>query len=258
MKNLLILILSIAIAHTVFAQSGVQVLNLTPVVINVKTTWTPSAIYISAGDTFGIHVDGFASCSYLSTTNNWNWYGPEGWGDYIPTSGFPLNGVAAASVIGKIGPAGYPFFIGKNRIFKADSSGELYLGFNDSGNYADNSGVFVAYVASKNHYLGSTEAPEEADNTAHKYSLSQNYPNPFNPSTTIEYQIAERGNVEISVYDVNGRLVKTLLNSFQHPGTYTLTWNGEADNGHRVSSGPYFYQVHSNGAQLAKKMLLLK
>jgi hypothetical protein len=257
MKKFLMLAFSIVIVHTVFAQSGVQVLNLTPVVINVKTTWTPTTIYISAGDTFGIHVDGFASCSYLSATNNWNWYGPDGWGDYVAASGFPLQGVAAASVIGKIGSTGYPFFIGKNRIFKADSSGQLYLGFNDSGNYGDNSGVFVAYIAAKNHYLGDAVS-EEADNTAHKYNLSQNYPNPFNPSTTIEYQIVKQGNVEVSIYDINGRLVKTLVNETQYPSSYTIQWNGRDESNRTVASGTYFYQVKSNGTQLVKKMLLLK
>jgi hypothetical protein len=91
-----------------------------------------------------------------------------------------------------------------------------------------------------------------------KFELSQNYPNPFNPSTAIEYQIAKQGNVEVAIYDINGRLVKILLNSTQYPGSYTIQWNGQGEGSRTVSSGTYFYQVKSNGIQLVKKMLLMK
>lgn len=95
-------------------------------------------------------------------------------------------------------------------------------------------------------------------NSPKMFKLFQNYPNPFNPSTTIEYQVATQGDVEVSVYDINGRLVRNLVNEAQRPGSYTLQWNGRDAAGINVSSGTYFYQVKSEGTQLVKKMLLLK
>ena len=91
-----------------------------------------------------------------------------------------------------------------------------------------------------------------------EFRLDQNYPNPFNPSTTIEYQIAKQGTVEVRIYDINGRLVRTLQNRLQYPGKYSLMWDGKRENGGSVSSGIYFYQVKSEGVQLVRKMLLLK
>ncbi len=102
------------------------------------------------------------------------------------------------------------------------------------------------------------DAVLEGSNTPISFGLSQNYPNPFNPNTTIEYQIPQRGNVEIGIYDVNGLLVKTLLDTEQFPGNYSIQWDGKSDEGIYVSSGTYFYQVKSDNVQLVRKMLLLK
>ena len=90
------------------------------------------------------------------------------------------------------------------------------------------------------------------------FRIKQNYPNPFNPSTTIEYQIAKQGNVEVSIYDINGRLVKTVQNGTQYSGSYSVVWDSKDENNRTVSSGTYFYQVKSEGVQLVKKMLLVK
>lgn len=103
-----------------------------------------------------------------------------------------------------------------------------------------------------------TSINENPTNIPQLILLGQNYPNPFNPSTSIEYQIAKQGNVEVAIYDINGRLIKILLNSTQYPGSYTIQWNGQDEGNRAVASGTYFYQVKSNGIQLVKKMLLMK
>jgi photosystem II stability/assembly factor-like uncharacterized protein len=90
------------------------------------------------------------------------------------------------------------------------------------------------------------------------FKLDQNYPNPFNPSTTIQYQVAKQGNVEVTVFDIGGRTIKTLLNTEQHAGTYTIQWDSKNNEGKLVSSGTYFYQVKSDNVNLVKKMLLIK
>ena len=93
------------------------------------------------------------------------------------------------------------------------------------------------------------------------FALAQNYPNPFNPSTTINYQIPEdAGNVSftLSVYDIRGRLVKTLASGTKSAGSYTAFWDGTDSNGRQVSSGVYFYRFTSSKYSSTRKMILLK
>jgi len=86
-----------------------------------------------------------------------------------------------------------------------------------------------------------------------EYILEQNYPNPFNPKTTIMYQIKERTNVELKIFDVLGREVETILNNQQDAGTYKLEFNAE-----KLSSGVYFYRVHAGNFIQTRKMILIK
>lgn len=86
-----------------------------------------------------------------------------------------------------------------------------------------------------------------------KFILYQNYPNPFNPVTTIKYVIANPGNVELSVYDVLGRKIKTLIDENKKTGEYDVEFSG-AD----LPSGIYFYQLRAGSFTESKKMVLLK
>jgi len=88
--------------------------------------------------------------------------------------------------------------------------------------------------------------------------LIGNYPNPFNPSTTIQYSLSETGRVKISVYNIKGQLVKTLINETKEAGHHTVVWNGDDSRAKKVSSGIYFYRMETMAGSLVKKMLLLK
>jgi len=95
--------------------------------------------------------------------------------------------------------------------------------------------------------------------TPSKYSLGQNYPNPFNPTTSINYSIPKAGNVILSVYDVLGRKITSLVNTYQQAGSFNVTWDGTNQFGTKVTSGTYFYQLSTdNGFIETKKMILLK
>ncbi|MBC8044127.1 MAG: T9SS type A sorting domain-containing protein, partial [Rhizobacter sp.] len=85
------------------------------------------------------------------------------------------------------------------------------------------------------------------------YKLSQNYPNPFNPSTTINYQISQAGNVSLKVYDVLGREVATLVNQKQNAGSYQVQFNAS-----RLSSGVYFYKLQAGNFAESRKLTLVK
>ncbi|MBD3170246.1 MAG: T9SS type A sorting domain-containing protein [candidate division Zixibacteria bacterium] len=98
----------------------------------------------------------------------------------------------------------------------------------------------------------------------YKIELSQNYPNPFNPRTTIKYTIPDLGpqpaQVELVVFNILGEKVKSLVNTRQGVGTYTVIWDGSDDNGNDVSSGVYFYQLKVWGFPIGKvkKMVLVR
>lgn len=90
------------------------------------------------------------------------------------------------------------------------------------------------------------------------FDLYQNYPNPFNPSTTIEYYLPRSGFVYAAIYDLNGRLVKTLIEGHQNAGKQRLVWNGVNNAGEPVVSAPYFVRVQVFGIVYTKKMMLIK
>jgi subtilisin family serine protease len=84
------------------------------------------------------------------------------------------------------------------------------------------------------------------------------YPNPFNPTTTIEYEIASRAHVRLTVFDVTGARVATLVDETQLPGRKSVAWNARGDRGERLASGVYLYRLYAGGATRTRKMVLLK
>jgi len=93
------------------------------------------------------------------------------------------------------------------------------------------------------------------------FALSQNSPNPFNPSTTISYSIPENVlemAVKLSVYNIRGQLVRTLVDGSQGPGAYNVNWDGADNLGRKVSSGVYFYRLVAGDFISTRKMVVLK
>jgi len=90
-------------------------------------------------------------------------------------------------------------------------------------------------------------------------ALSQNRPNPFNPETIMPYSTAASGRVVIRVFDIAGRMVKTLVDRVEPAGIHFVRWNGKTDGGERVASGVYFYRItYSDGSVSAKKLAILR
>jgi parallel beta-helix repeat protein len=104
----------------------------------------------------------------------------------------------------------------------------------------------------------------EEENRPPVFQLFQNYPNPFNSSTMIWYHLPDVGyqpaEVEITVYNLLGKVVKTLVKTRQYPGQHKVLWDGKDDSGEEVASGIYFYRLKVSGLQLVKpkKMVLLR
>ncbi len=112
----------------------------------------------------------------------------------------------------------------------------------------------------KTEWENSTTAiDDEADmQLAEDFELSQNYPNPFNPTTTINYKISKADDIKLSVYNVMGEEIKTLVNENKAAGKYDVIWNATDNRGNRVASGLYFYKLQSSSQTIVKKMMFLK
>jgi len=91
-----------------------------------------------------------------------------------------------------------------------------------------------------------------------QFLLFSNHPNPFNPVTTLHYDLPEDGLVNITIYDMMGRIVKTLVNSSQTAGYKSIQWNATNDRNEPVSSGLYIYTIQAGDYTQTKKMVLLK
>ncbi|HEY9167607.1 MAG TPA: T9SS type A sorting domain-containing protein [Candidatus Kryptonia bacterium] len=89
--------------------------------------------------------------------------------------------------------------------------------------------------------------------TPNTYELSQNYPNPFNPTTTIKYSLMRSGQVTLTVFNVLGEKVTTLVDRFQTAGSYTVTFDAS-----KYASGIYFYEVKAGSFRSVKKMMMIK
>jgi len=89
-------------------------------------------------------------------------------------------------------------------------------------------------------------------------ALEQNYPNPFNPTTTIAFTLDRSGPVKLQVFDVKGRLVRTLVNEIRSPGPYSVDWDGKDNAGRAAAAGLYMYRLATGDVVQQKKMTLLK
>lgn len=89
-------------------------------------------------------------------------------------------------------------------------------------------------------------------------ALTQNRPNPFGRQTAIHYTLPQTGSVSLRVYDVAGRMVRTLVNGISQPGVYNVVWNGLSDDGRTVSRGIYFARLAAQGRELERKLVLMR
>ncbi len=101
--------------------------------------------------------------------------------------------------------------------------------------------------------IKTTDIEKEITNFPKNFYLSQNYPNPFNPKTMISYQLPMTGEVELSIYNLLGQKVATLVNKNQPTGIYNVEWDAT-----NLSTGVYYYKLQTGEFQQVKKMILMK
>jgi len=137
-----------------------------------------------------------------------------------------------------------PYFIAT---FGIDQSNELYI-----LSYSASSKI---YRFNKNSSVGISNNESEIPEV---FKLGQNYPNPFNPETIIKYSVAERTKISLSVYDITGKKVASLVNTVQLPGNYSVYWNAKDNSGKTLPSGIYFYRLVTDKFSDTKRMVLVK
>lgn len=91
-----------------------------------------------------------------------------------------------------------------------------------------------------------------------KYALSQNYPNPFNPETTINFSLEKPGKVSLKIFNLQGKLVQTLVDERKLTGNYSVLWNGTDQSGLRVASGAYICNMKVNEFEQSKRLIFVK
>lgn len=106
--------------------------------------------------------------------------------------------------------------------------------------------------------LDVTNIPDDNPVLPNPASLQQNYPNPFNPSTTIRFVVDQPSIVKVTVYNILGQEVETLLNDFRKAGTYSVEWTGLNSDSHSMPAGIYFYRLQIGSFTETRKMILLK
>ena len=117
--------------------------------------------------------------------------------------------------------------------------------------------AFIEELEGLSSTAGKPEAPiEEA--AAQRFELLQNFPNPFNIETQIRYSLPETRKVVLRIYDIRGRLVRTLMDAEQTAGTHTIRWDGRDSDGFVVSSGIYIYFLKAGNDVATKKMTIIK
>jgi hypothetical protein len=135
--------------------------------------------------------------------------------------------------------------------FRVDQLGDPGLGF----------GTIVARDTSNQDVVVTTNILDEVTDVEAPPSvtaLHPNSPNPFNPSTTVAFDLAQDGRVQVRIYDMRGSLVTTLTNENLPAGHHTVRWNGRDQSGRGVASGTYLLRMTAPGVELRRRMMLLK
>jgi hypothetical protein len=137
-----------------------------------------------------------------------------------------------------------------------------YLGAWNAYPFAPSGIVYVSdhpgglYLFSVEGFTGTITAV--GDHKTQAFTLSQNQPNPFNPSTRIAFSLSRRALARLSIYDVNGARVATLVDGELPAGAHTVAWNGTDGRGETVASGVYYYRLDVGNDSATKSMVLLK
>lgn len=144
-----------------------------------------------------------------------------------------------------------------NFLFACLPEGSYYVYRDWPCHYYD---IYLDHNISGINFVGCTDVADISENEGipKEYALFQNYPNPFNPQTSIQYDLPKETEVKLTIYNILGQKVKTLVDERQKAGHKQILWDGRNDKGKEVSSGIYFYLLKTPEFKNTKKMMLIK
>ena len=169
-------------------------------------------------------------------------------------------------------PINYGFpFKGTPTIYDTDNDGDLEIivgstqslvsiDIKESGSADGYWNTHRSNMQRNGHFISNLDALDVYDQIIdYEFALYHAYPNPFNPTTTIEYEVPFSMDVILNVYDISGKLVKTLVNDMKNTGKHSIVWDGTNQYGNSVANGMYIYKLISNeNLSISNKMILLK
>ena len=169
-------------------------------------------------------------------------------------------------------PINYGFpFKGSPTIYDTDNDGDLEIligstqtlvniDIKENGSADGYWNTHRSNMQRNGHFISTMDALDISDEIMdYEFALYNAYPNPFNPTTTIEFEVPYSMDVVLNVYDISGRLVKTLVDETKYTGLYSTIWDGTDQNGNGVANGLYVYKLMSNqNISIANKMILMK
>ena len=173
---------------------------------------------------------GFLTCLIIDSSQN-KWFGSPGGG---------LFKFEGDSVLINFRPENSPLPAHGVLSLAIDSNQNLWIGTSNGLAIYNENGIVGISNQNIIHYPKS-------------FILYQNYPNPFNPYTTIKYQLNKTSNVNLSIFNIKGQLVKNLVSERQPIGNYEVAFNGN-----NLPSGTYFYTLNTDNYNETRKMILLK
>ena len=232
------------------------------------------------GETYTWRVRSNVGPSQSSWSSLLTFYAYTGYGSIAPRLGSPVNGISLTTSSPELSwfvntPTNslkYEIQISDNIVFLEPTIVNDLTSLSFKANELSSNKTYYWRVRSKDkdgHFsnFSSTEVFAVSNLTGvadangkipTAFSIEQNYPNPFNPTTIINYGIPQNAEVTISIYNMLGQKVKTLVSEQKNAGAYSVQWNGDNEFGQKVASGPYIYKINAGNFIKSMKLLLLK
>ncbi len=202
--------------------------------------------YSGSGDLLWVNRDTIQSSGTISMSI-------DGGNNIYLTGVYFINNIINSNITFKYAPSGdYKWsinYIDSNASpssVKVDANNNVYVTGSKGGNANDGKLYLIKYSQPIGVRPISTGIPKD-------FTLYQNYPNPFNPGTVIKYQLPITSDVELTIYDVLGKKLITLVNEIQKSGKYEIKWDAS-----NLASGIYFYRLIADQKVMTKKMVLIK
>ncbi|MCK9210880.1 MAG: fibronectin type III domain-containing protein [Ignavibacteriaceae bacterium] len=241
---------------------------------------TTHFVELTAGQTYYWRVRSHSGAS----TSNWSpllsFYAYSGTNSVAPLLATPTNGVSVVTTSPQLSwfintptsSLNYELQVSEDAVFTnpttvSNLSSSSYQTDNLALNKTyywrvrskDTGGNFSNYSKAEKFAVGSLTGVENmGGKIPTEFSIDQNYPNPFNPTTIIRYGIPQNADVTLSIYNMLGQKIKTLVSEQKNAGTYSVQWNGDNEFGQKVSSGAYIYRINAGNFVKAMKLILMK